>query len=87
MENPRQRCQGLSLCVPATPRRRANAASRRACNLDPSRAYIANTYSGLRIYHDDSAGVRCFFHPLGHRRGRAVSLREGLRRYMEFTVN
>jgi len=43
-------CRGFSLCVPAPPRRRANAASRRACNLDSSRAYIANIYSELRIY-------------------------------------
>lgn len=59
----------------APSRRRANAASRRACNLNPLRAYIANINSGLRIYPDDRAGVRCFSVPLGHPRGRAVALR------------
>jgi hypothetical protein len=33
------------------------------------RAYIANIDSGLRIYPDDRAGVRCFSGPLGHPEG------------------
>ena len=65
---------GIFFMCSAPPRRRANAASRRACNLDPLRAYIANIDSGLRIHPDDRAESAAF-PSLGHPRGRAVSLR------------